>query len=113
MIKIINRYEHRSKKKCKNWFQNKFLQANEQFSFLKSYWKREKKNRDIKLVITEVRKNKLKLSYNKFSDNLLAMELKKIKKKNKTKKNIYIFFNKPVYIGLSILEINKIVIFQF
>ena len=87
MVKIINRYELRFKKKCKNWFQNKLLQANEQFSFLKSYWKREKKNRDIKLVITEVRKNKPKLSYNKFSDNLLAMELKKMKKKKKKKRN--------------------------
>ena len=44
-----------------------------------------------------------KLSYNKFfSENLLALEMKKIK----------LFMNKPVYLGPWILEISKIVMYM-
>ena len=38
-----------------------------------------------------------------FLENVLAIEMKKIQ----------IFMNKPVYSGLSILEISKIVIYEF
>ena len=67
-----------------------------------SFWKtmeNMRKYRDVKRVTTEERRNDLvirtKLSCNKFfSENLLAVEMKK-----KTKTNI---LNKPVYLGLSI-----------
>ena len=60
------------------------------------------RHRDIKLVTTGKRRNQLVLEPNYhtakwFSESLLAIEMKKIKFK----------MNKPVYLGLSILEISK------
>ena len=60
------------------------------------------KHRDIKLVTTEERRNKLVSEPNyhtakHFSENLLAMEMKKTKVK----------MNKPVYPVMSILDISK------
>ena len=62
-----------------------------------------RKYKDIKLVTTDEKRSKLvsKLNYhttNYFSENLLAIEMKKIKAK----------MNKSVYLELSILEISKI-----
>ena len=61
-----------------------------------------RKHRDIKLVITDKRRNQLVTEPNYhatkwFSENLLAIEMKKTKVK----------MNKPIYLGLSILEISK------
>ena len=61
-----------------------------------------RKYRNIKLVTTDEKRSKLvsKLNYhttNYFSENLLAIEMKKIKAK----------MNKSVYLELSILEISK------
>ena len=61
-----------------------------------------RKHRDIKLVTTEKRRNELVLEPNYwiikvFSENLVAIEIKKAKVK----------LNKPLYLGLSILEISK------
>ena len=60
------------------------------------------KHRDIKFVTTNKRRNQLVSEPNYhttkyFSEDLLAIEMKKIKVK----------MNKPVYLGMSILEINK------
>ena len=60
------------------------------------------KHRDTKLITTDKRRNQLVSEPNYyttkwFSENLLAIEVKKIKLK----------MNKPVYLGLSILEISK------
>ena len=65
-------------------------------------------HRDIKLVTTDKRRNQLVSEPNYhtkkyFSGNLLAIEMKKIKVK----------MNKPVYLGLSILEISKTLIHKF
>ena len=67
-----------------------------------------RKHRDIKLVTTDKRRNQLvsELNYHTaewLSENLLAIEMKKIKVK----------MNKPVYLGLSILEISKTLIYDF
>ena len=67
-----------------------------------------RKHRDIKLVTTDKRRNQLvsEPSYHAikcFSRNLLAIEMKKIKVK----------MNKPIYLGLSILEISKILMYEF
>ena len=67
-----------------------------------------KKHRDIKLVTTDKRRNQLASEPNYhstkwFSENLLATEMKKIKVK----------MNKPVYLGLSILEIGKTLMYEF
>ena len=66
------------------------------------------KNTDIKLVTTEERRNYLVFEPNYrttkiFSENLLAIEMRKTQ----------ILTNKPVYLGLSILELSKIVIYVF
>ena len=67
-----------------------------------------RKHRDIKLVTTDKRRNQLVTEPNYyaikyFSENLLAIEMKKKKVK----------MNKPVCLGLSILEISKILMYEF
>ena len=67
-----------------------------------------RKYRDIKLVTTDKRRNQLVLEPNYhtikcFSENLLAIEMKKTKVK----------MNKLIYLGLSILEISKILMYEF
>ena len=61
-----------------------------------------RKHRDIKLVATEKKRNKLVSETNyhrtkQFSENLLVIAMKKTKVK----------MNKPVYLGMSILDISK------
>ena len=67
-----------------------------------------RKHKDIKLVTTEKRRNYLVSEPNYqstkfFSENLLAIEMRKTQ----------LFMNKPVYLGLSILELSKIVMHKF
>ena len=67
-----------------------------------------RKHRDIKLVTADNRRNQIvsEPNYHRtkwFSESLLATEMKKIKVKK----------NKPVYLGLSILEISKILMYEF
>ena len=67
-----------------------------------------RKHRDIKLVTTEKRRNKLVSEPNyhttkHFSENLSAIEMKKTKVK----------MNKPVYLGMSILDISKTLMYKF
>ena len=70
--------------------------------------KNVRKHKDIKLVTTDKGRNQLVSETNYhttkwFSENLLAIEMKKTKVK----------MNKPVYLGLSILEISKIKMYEF
>ena len=67
-----------------------------------------RKYRNVELVTTDKRKNQLLSEPNYrtakwFLENLLSIETKKIKVK----------MNKPVYLGLSILEINKTLMYEF
>ena len=67
-----------------------------------------RKHRDIKLVTTDKRRNQLVSQPNYhttkwFSENLLAIEMKKTKVK----------MNRPLYLGLSILEISKTLMYEF
>ena len=67
-----------------------------------------RKHRDIKLVTTEKRRNYLVSERNyhttKFSpENVLAIEMRKTQ----------ILMNKPVYLGLSILDLSKTVMYEF
>ena len=67
-----------------------------------------RKHRDIKLVTTDERRNKLVLEPNyhitkQSSENLLAIEMKKTKVK----------MNKPVYLGMSILDNSKTPMYEF
>ena len=70
--------------------------------FLEKTMENVHKHRDIELVTTGKRRNQLVPepyyhTTKSFSENLLAIEMKKTKVK----------MNKPVYFGLSILEISK------
>ena len=67
-----------------------------------------RKHRDIKLVTTDKRRNQLVSEPNYhttkyFSENLLAIEMKKTKVK----------MNKPVYLGMLILDISKTLMYEF
>ena len=67
-----------------------------------------RKNRDIKLVTTERRRNYLVSEPNYdsakfFTEHLLATEMKKTE----------ILMNKPIYLELSILELSKILMHEF
>ena len=67
-----------------------------------------RKHRDIKLVTTDEKRNKLVSEPNyhttkRFSENLLATEMAKTKLK----------MNKPVYLGMSILDIRKRLMYEF
>ena len=67
-----------------------------------------RKHRDIKLVKTDHKRNKLVSEPNYhtmklISENLSIIEMKKVKVK----------MNKPIYLGLSILEISKIIMYEF
>ena len=67
-----------------------------------------RKNRDIKLVTTDEKRNKLVSepcyhTTKRFSENLLATEMKKTKVK----------MNKPRYLGMSILDISKTLMYNY
>ena len=67
-----------------------------------------RKHRDIQLVATDEKRNKLVSETNyhttkHFSENLLVTEMKKAK----------VRMNKPVYLGMSILDISKTLMYEF
>ena len=67
-----------------------------------------RKHRDIKLVTADKRRNQLASEPNyhttkHFSDNLMAIEMKKTKVK----------MNKPIYLDMSILDISKTFMYEF
>ena len=67
-----------------------------------------RKHGDIKLVTTDKKRNKFvsEPNYHKrkrFSENLLAIEIKKTKVK----------MNKPVYLGMPVLHISKTLMYEF
>ena len=67
-----------------------------------------RKHRDIKLVITDKKRNKLVSEPNYHTINYISEDLSVIEM-NKTK----VKMNKPIYLGLSILEISKILMYEF
>ena len=72
------------------------------------YLENVRKHRDIKLAKTDHRRNELVSEPNYHTmklieENLAIIEMKKVKVK----------MNKPIYLGLCILEISKIIIYEF
>ena len=66
-----------------------------------------RKNRDIKLVTTDKKRSKL-VSEPNYTINLISEDLSIVKmKKTKVK------MNKPIYLGSSILEISKTLMYEF
>ena len=95
------------RKKTKNDFEKDFFKLMNNTVFGKTM-ENVTKHRNIKLVTTDQRRNQLVSEPNyrttkQFSENLLATEMKKTKVK----------MNKPVYIGMSILEIIKTLMYEF
>ena len=67
-----------------------------------------RKHRNIKLVTTDKKRRKLVSEPNYHTINLISEDFSIIEmKKNKVK------MNKPIYLGLSILEISKILMYEF
>ena len=95
------------RKQAKNDFQKYFFKLMNNSVFGKTM-ENVRKHRDIKLVTTDKRRNQLvsEPNYHEikcFSENLVAIEMKKAKVK----------MNKSVYLGLSKLEISKILMYEF
>ena len=93
---------------AKNDFEKDFFKLMNNAVFGKTM-ENVRKHKDIKLVTTDRKRNYLlsEPSYRthkkRFSENLLAMEIKKIK----------VEMNKPVYLGLSTLETSKTLMYEF
>ena len=95
------------RKKAKNDCEKDFFKLMNNAVFGKTM-ENLRKHRDIKLVTTDKRRNRLVSEPNYhtakwFSENLLAIEMKKTKVK----------MNKPIYLGLSILKNSKILMYEF
>ena len=95
------------RKQAKNDFEKDFFKLMNN-SVFENTMENVRKNRDIKLVTADKRRNQLvsKPNYHTikwFSENLLAIEMKKTK----------VEMNKPVYLNLSILEISKTLMYEF
>ena len=92
---------------AKNDFEKDFFKLMNNAGFGKTM-ENVRKHRDIKLVTTDKRRNKLASEPNYhttkcFSENLVAIEMKKKKVK----------MNKLVYLGMSILDISKTLMYEF
>ena len=95
------------RKQAKNDFEKDFFKLMNN-SVFGNTMENIRKRRDIILVTTDKRRNQLVSEPNYhtkkcFSENLLAIEMKRIRVKK----------NKPVYLGLSILEISKTLMDEF
>ena len=94
------------RKEAKNEFEKDFFKLMNNSVFGKTM-ENVRKHTDIKLVTTEEKKKLVsKPNYyttKHFSDNLLAIEMKKAKVK----------LNKPVYLDMSILDISKTLMYEF
>ena len=95
------------RKKATNDFEKDFFKLMNNAVFGKTM-ENVRKHRDIKLVKTDKKRNKLVSEPNYHTlkltdDNLAIIEMKKVKFK----------MNKPIYLGLSILGISKITMYEF
>ena len=95
------------RKEAKNDFEKEIFKLMNNAVFGKTV-ENVRKHRDIKLVTTDKRRNQLASEPNYhttkyFSENLMAAEIKKSKVK------LY----KPIYLGMSILDISKTLMYEF
>ena len=95
------------RKNAKNEFEKNFFKLMNNSIFGKAM-ENVRNHRDIKLVTSEKRRKRLVSEPNyhsckKFSDHLMAIEIKKTKVK----------MNKPLYLGMSILDISKTLMYKF
>ena len=95
------------RKNAENEFEKSFFKLMNNFVFRKTM-ENVRNHRDIKLATSEKRRKRLvsESSYHsckKFSDHLMATEMKKTRVK----------MNKPLYLGMSILDISKTLMYEF
>ena len=95
------------RKEAKNYFEKYFFELMSN-AVLGKTMENVRKHRDIKLVTTDKRRNRLasEPSYHTtkyFSENLTTIEMKNAKVK----------INKPIYLGMSILDISKTFMYEF
>ena len=95
------------RKKASNDFEKDFFKLMNNAVFDKTM-ENVRKHRDIKLIKTDHKRNKLVSepnyhTMNLISENLSIIEMRKVKVK----------MNKAIYLGLSILEISKIIMYEF
>ena len=95
------------KKLVKNDFKKDFFKLLNNAVFGKTM-ESIRKHRDIKLVTTDERRNKLVAEPNYHAMNYISEDLS-ITEMNKTK----VKMNKPIYLGVSILEISKLLMYEF
>ena len=96
------------RKEAKSEFEKDFFKVMTYNSVFGKTMENVRKHRDINLVTTEEKRIKLASEPNyhttkHFSKNLLAIERKKIK----------LQMNEPVYLGMSILDISKTLMYEF
>ena len=107
MVETIHWHEYEIKNRGKNDFEKDFLKLINNAVFGKTM-ENLRKHGDIKLVTTDKRRNQLASepyyhTTKYFSENLIAIEMKKIKVK----------VNKPIYLGMSILDISETLMYEF
>ena len=95
------------RKEAKNNFEKDYFKIMNNSVFGKTM-ENVRRHRNIKLVTTNEKRNKLVSEPNyhttkRFSENFLAIEMKKIKVK----------MNKPIYLGMSRLDISKTIMYKF
>ena len=95
------------RKKAKNDFEKDFFKLMNNSVFGKTM-ENIRKHKDIKLVTNEKAnlRNVMKLNFKSgvlFGENLMSCEMDKIK----------VVMNKPVYVGQAILDLSKIVMYEF
>ena len=95
------------RKNAKNEFEKNFFKLMNSSVFGKTM-ENVRNHRDIKLVTSDKRRKRLVSepnyhSHKKFSDHLMAIEMKKTRVK----------MTKPLYLGMSILDISKILMYEF
>ena len=86
------------RKKANNDFEKDFFKLKNNAVFGKTM-ENVRKHRDIKLVKSDKKRNTMK----SIDNNLAIIEMRKVKVK----------MNKPIYLGLSILDISKITMYEF
>ena len=95
------------RKIAKNDFEKDFFKLMNNAVFGKTM-ENVRKHRDIKLVTTDKKRSKLVSEPNYHTMNYISEDLSIIKMKRTKVK-----MNKPIYLGLSILEISKILMYEF
>ena len=97
----------KKRKEAKNEFEKDFFNLMNNSVYGKTM-ENKRSHKDIKLVTTEKRRSKVVLEPNyhttkHFSENLLAIEMKRTK----------VAMDKPLYLGMTILDISKTLMYKF